>query len=303
MRKFIVSDLHGNGEVYNSIMGYLDNIALTEKVQLYINGDLIDRGIDSFTMLVDVYRRVYGQGKVKIKYLAGNHELMMWQAIRNKAPGENVRAWCNWMCNGGWVIEGELNSVANSKYLYNKFFKFIGNLDIYHAFQEKVLEDKILLVHAQAPKRIKKVCDMKLSDNNRTVEKAVWNRRETKGEKRVYLGKDGYLTIIGHTPVNKKNGFIFDKEDNVFNIDGGCGTYANGIFSYESVPLVEIKDGYIKLIIFNHNNEIVDGYIYDGDMFSMCTRDIEIERAFIDHQYDDCRERQQQLIKKRQEII
>ena len=54
MRKFIVSDLHGNGEVYDSIMAYLENISLSEEVELYINGDLIDRGLDSYRMLEDV---------------------------------------------------------------------------------------------------------------------------------------------------------------------------------------------------------------------------------------------------------
>ena len=109
MRKFIVSDLHGNGEVYNSIIGYLENISLCEDVELYINGDLIDRGIDSFTMLMDVYERINGKGNIKINYLGGNHELMMWQALKERKPGKAVRRWCNWMCNGGWVVEGELD--------------------------------------------------------------------------------------------------------------------------------------------------------------------------------------------------
>ncbi len=85
MRKFIVSDLHGNGEVYNSIIGYLENISLCEEVELYINGDLIDRGIDSFTMLMDVYKRINGNGNIKINYLGGNHELMMWQALKKES--------------------------------------------------------------------------------------------------------------------------------------------------------------------------------------------------------------------------
>ena len=59
MRKFIVSDLHGNGEVYDSIISYLENISLIDKVELYINGDLIDRGIDSMRMLEDVAQYGY----------------------------------------------------------------------------------------------------------------------------------------------------------------------------------------------------------------------------------------------------
>ena len=59
MRKFIVSDLHGNGEVYDSIMAYLENISLIEDVELYINGDLIDRGLDSFRMFEDIIEKDY----------------------------------------------------------------------------------------------------------------------------------------------------------------------------------------------------------------------------------------------------
>ena len=77
MRKFIVSDLHGNGEVYDSIISYLENISLIDKVELYINGDLIDRGIDSMRMLEDVKERCEGKGNIKVHYLGGNHELLM----------------------------------------------------------------------------------------------------------------------------------------------------------------------------------------------------------------------------------
>ena len=39
MRKFIISDIHGLGNVYYSIMNYLDNISKLESLELYINGD------------------------------------------------------------------------------------------------------------------------------------------------------------------------------------------------------------------------------------------------------------------------
>ena len=42
MRKFIISDVHGNGNLYYTIMNYLENISKLDEVTLYINGDLID---------------------------------------------------------------------------------------------------------------------------------------------------------------------------------------------------------------------------------------------------------------------
>ena len=65
MRKFIVSDIHGNGNVYYSIMGYLDNISKEEEIELYINGDLIDRGDYSSEILLDVMKRIK-ENKFKI---------------------------------------------------------------------------------------------------------------------------------------------------------------------------------------------------------------------------------------------
>ena len=58
MRKFIVSDLHGNGNMYNSIIKYLENVNKDDEIMLYINGDLIDRGLDSADMLLDVRKRI-----------------------------------------------------------------------------------------------------------------------------------------------------------------------------------------------------------------------------------------------------
>ena len=112
MRKFIVSDLHGNGEVYDSMMAYLENIALLDDVELYINGDLIDRGLDSYRMLCDVRDRILGKGNIRIHYLGGNHELMMYQALRARKDGKWISPWCDWMMNGGHIIEGELDSFS-----------------------------------------------------------------------------------------------------------------------------------------------------------------------------------------------
>ena len=85
MRNFIVSDLHGNGYVYDSIINFLENERQygCDDITLYFNGDLIDRGINSGSMLVDVFKRINDKELFNIEYLAGNHEAMMYKTYLN----------------------------------------------------------------------------------------------------------------------------------------------------------------------------------------------------------------------------
>lgn len=76
MRKFIISDIHGNGNIYYSIMTYLDNISKKEKIVLYINGDLIDRGYESAEILLDVKKRMESNNFLKILTFNNNNEII-----------------------------------------------------------------------------------------------------------------------------------------------------------------------------------------------------------------------------------
>lgn len=305
MRKFIISDIHGNGEVYDSIIGYLENIALEEDVELYINGDLIDRGFDSFRILEDVLMRIKGMGNIKIHYLAGNHELMMYQALLNKKANRSFTQRSDWILNGGWVIADELDYLDDDRQKCEEYKDFLGNLDIYHKFSEVIDGNQLLLVHAQAPKEVYTPCHMKISDNDRKVYKAVWTRKrmynlfsfvgELAGYKQ--LGKEGYLTIIGHTPVKNDFGFSYDKRENCINIDGGCAGYATGHFEYNRVPLVEVDDEKLTILIFNHNNEIIDGYYMDSVFYKMNHDELDEKRAFLDQTFDHNEEENKKFIK------
>ena len=295
MRKFIVSDLHGNGEVYDSIMGYLENINLVEDVELYINGDLIDRGLSSFNMLEDVKRRIEENNSFNINYLAGNHELLMYRAL-NTSNILRQQAKKDWIYNGGWQIQGMIEMLENkevAKLKENELRNFLGTLKVYHEFDEKINNKKLLLVHAKAPEDIKKVCDLTISDDDSRVYKAVWTRKEKRmntGNTISYnkIGKEGYFTIIGHTPVKKDEGFILDKEENTLNIDGACASYVMGKYSYDKVPLVEVRDDHLEILIFNHNNKIVNGYYHDGEKHIPMTEDeLNNRRIFIEHSYDN----------------
>lgn len=69
MRNFIVSDLHGNGPVYDSIMNYLAN------KQEY--------GNDQITLHIN--------GGFNINYQAGNHELIMYQVCKKLKDNNKIR--------------------------------------------------------------------------------------------------------------------------------------------------------------------------------------------------------------------
>ena len=58
MRNFVISDIHGNGNLYYSVMSHLENVSKMDEVTLFINGDLIDRGLDSGEILLDVIERI-----------------------------------------------------------------------------------------------------------------------------------------------------------------------------------------------------------------------------------------------------
>lgn len=268
MRKFIVSDLHGNGDIYDSIMAYLENVQknTNEDVILYINGDLIDRGEDSARMLIDIKTRIINHIGFKIEYLAGNHELLMYDASLRRIGN-------TWNQNSDWFWEnGGERTAYDLKNLVSleeelEIIKFVSNLKIYHKFKECLNGKPIILVHAKCPKKVEDTCHLKVLDHNLEVEDLLWTRKEDPWTlRRAKVGHKDYFTIIGHTPVDTKTGYIYYKDDNCLNIDGGCAAYALDNLQYDHIPLVEIDDQQDRLIIltFNHDNEIISGHYFSN---------------------------------------
>ena len=283
MRKFIISDLHGNGNVYNSIMAYLEKIYEQEDIILYINGDLIDRGYASYDMLIDIYDRIVNKKGFPIEYLAGNHELLMYQTSLERKNG----CWPKdslWFDNGGsltaYSLEDNLNVEDEEKVIH-----FISNLRIYHKFKEVMDNKQIVLVHAMCPKRVEDVCSLRVKDDTYDIQNMVWIRKEDPYTGiRFNIGNPNYFSIIGHTPVASATGYEYYPKDNVFNIDGGNAAYAKGILTYEHTPLVEIDSINNRLIIltFNNKNEIICGNYFSKGISTPMT-DIELDnyRTFL----------------------
>ena len=311
MRKFIVSDLHGDINTYNAIMGYLENISKYDEVILYINGDLIDRGIYSADMLIDIKNRIENENPFKIEYLAGNHELMMWQAypVYKNGTRWDLHMNTNWGSNGGSItaacLEDELTIDEE-----DQIFHFIKKLKLYHKFEETINDKKIVLAHAACPKNPLDICDLTIEDVANDITNVVdltWSHKEhlitpSMQEKydllwksklnrmtrqmdfNIKLGNDDFFTIIGHTPVENSLGYEFYESDNVLNIDGGEALYWRGYFEFDHSPLVEIDSNNNRLIIltFNHNNEIIYGTYLDSKITYMNNSELENHRKFLD---------------------
>ncbi len=263
MRKFIVSDLHGNGAVYDSIIGYLENLAKdsNEEITLYINGDLIDRGEDSARIFLDVVERIETNKSFKIEYLAGNHELMMYQEALRLGDGS--------LCRSSWYTENGGDATISGLYEYNlpkekidSLINFVSNLKLYHKFEEKIKDKNIVLVHSKCPEVVLDNCDLKIKDNNELVEDLVWARRENYEDR---IGNKDYFTIRGHQALINRYGFYYYSDQNYLVIDGGCAYYAYGDDRYDHVALTEVLDDSLRILTFNNNNEITFGHIFKDD--------------------------------------
>ena len=286
MRKFIISDLHGNGNIYDSVMAYLNNVNKDDEIVLYINGDLIDRGEDSARMLLDVQNRITNNKGFKITFLGGNHELMMYQSyLQIKDDNYSWSRTSDWFIgNGGNVTAYALEDMQTLEESYETI-RFVSNLKIYHKFNETLDDKKIVLSHAMCPYIVKDKCDLKIKDNTFTVENLLWTRRiDLWCFEKNKVGSNDYFTIIGHTPVDKPEGYEYYEDDNAINIDGGCAPYAVGRTNYNHTPLVEIDSNNNRLIIltFNNSNEIIYGnYFESGKSFDIPEYELDNYKKYI----------------------
>ena len=272
-RIFVVSDFHGVGDVYQTITEYLDELALCntdEKIKLIINGDIIDRGENSIEILNDIIdRKDKEKGFFDIEVLAGNHELMMYEALTLQSDEywlhTNELSWFI-PSNGGLYTALEYDDLPKKR--QSKIKLFLSQLELQKSYENMMLDTKgVIVTHAHASKIIKDFRDnyninyrlediaddirstysrrQDMSDKYLEFLYTVWDR---KGDCR-NLGLNNYFTIIGHTPVDNYNGYEYDMFNNVLNIDGGCADLAKGFRRGITVPLVELDFDENRLII------------------------------------------------------
>ncbi|KEI95128.1 serine/threonine protein phosphatase (plasmid) [Clostridium botulinum A2B3 87] len=222
MSKYVMSDLHG---CYNKFIKMLDQIKFKNDDELYILGDILDRGKNPLGILDYIILHK------NITLLKGNHEQMYIDFYENNDISL-------WYYNGGEITHSQIvtKEIGYDKSLYNYFRKLP---------YIKVI-DKFILVHA----------GLSFSDNCNYLsiddfikyqdeDTCLWNR-ENIGKEQKYRD---YTVICGHTPVQSITNNYDDvrilKRYGTIYIDCGCVfEKANG--KVACIRLDDMAEFYIK---------------------------------------------------------
>lgn len=135
MAIYCMSDIHAN---YDLFIKMLDYIKFNEFDELYILGDIFDRGKDAY----HVYKYVMDHDNIHM--LMGNHEHMALTALQFKGVD-----WMLWYHrNGGYyTYESFIKHLGdNEEYINNEIIAFCKQLPLYQEIE--VSNQKYILVHA-----------------------------------------------------------------------------------------------------------------------------------------------------------
>lgn len=219
MSKYVISDVHG---CYDKFLNMLDLINFKEDDELYILGDIFDRGKEPLKILD------YIVGHKNITLLKGNHEKLFEEAFETG----DYRLW---YYNGGQsthskLIEGGLDREQ-------QVYHYIRRLPLI-----KVV-DKFILVHAGLyfPNNYN---DLELDEFIKQQEEEIclWDRSNINFE---WQYKD-YIVISGHTVVKTINNnceSILHKQGHIYIDCGCCFEHINGKLA--CLRLDDMKEFYI----------------------------------------------------------
>ena len=211
---YVMSDIHGCAKAFLKMM---KEISFTDKDELYILGDIVDRGPDFLTVFN------YIQKHPNIHLLMGNHEKMMMEFINAENAKDMVdyrsirHYWTRWASNGGEITYDQYHELDKEK---QREVNDVFNSLLYYKIIE-MNNKKYVLCHAGVI--FNKDLDVKKCiEKNIKSEKIIWMRD-------LYLEHnyvpEPYVVIHGHTPVqylfetNKITKYCNDKK---IDIDCGC---------------------------------------------------------------------------------
>lgn len=212
---YVMSDIHGQYEKYIKM---LDIISFSDDDELYVLGDVIDRGEHPVKILLDMSMRG------NVFPILGNHEMMALSVLRKlcvEITDENfdsgitlddIKALTMWQMDGGDTTLAELKILDNDTKL-----SLIEYLEDFSLYEELTVGGReYLLVHGGIP--LDKV-------NVPLEEQSLGEILTERPDYTVRYFKDKYL-VTGHTPTlnigSEYDGKMYLKNGHIA-IDCGAG--------------------------------------------------------------------------------
>lgn len=190
MATYVMSDVHGLKEKYDRM---IQELPLRDEDELYVLGDVIDRGNDGIDILLDIMERK------NVHMVLGNHEYMMIQYYQAEMEGkfelyDKLVIEERWQRNRGDVTKAKFNRLPRKKQL--QVLDYLKSLPL--AYESLMVNGQCYyLVHGHpVPLLHKEIVTMEdLKDTTLKVDYFIWDR--------VY-DKAAFFTdrcvVFGHTP-------------------------------------------------------------------------------------------------------
>ena len=228
-RIFVISDLHGNYELF---LKFIEKVNL-QKDDLLINlGDSCDRGIQSYELYLK-YDEMIKQG-YNVLHILGNHEDMLLTTVNTLDYDKMI----HWFINGGKKTIESFKRVTGLS--IENFFDLEKNkflIDFLSSFPTLIISNKSIFTHA--------AYNPNLPPEKQEEYFLIWNRENFWDR-----NKTGKAIYFGHTPSRKEDHTIVYYPNNCTCID--LGTYR-----YNKMGGIEIKskkEYYIEILYQGDNN-------------------------------------------------
>lgn len=215
MATYVISDIHG---CYREFMELLDKIELSQEDELYVLGDVMDRGPEPIRLMQDLMARP------NVVCIAGNHDLTMLLALRPLTvelteesaahlQPVDLQNLLNWQMDGGDVTLKQFTALSKEE--REDMLSFIEDFSIYEDIS--VNGKQYILAHGGIENFSP---DKPLEEYD--IADFVFARADY--SKRYFEDKNIFL-VTGHTPTplirEDKQPLIFEGNGHIA-IDCGC---------------------------------------------------------------------------------
>ena len=176
-RVFVISDVHGYQEAFFALLAQAQ---FNEQDQLYLLGDVVDRGPDGVSLLQ------YLMNQPNMQLLLGNHEELMLRALKDEWGWFEV-----WIQNGGASTYAAFNALAPQE--QRSLLDFLEERPLYQLLSLE--QGDFLLVHAGI--RPLPEGDVEQQLNVQTRDDLLWIREAFLRQSLAHLP---FTVVHGHTP-------------------------------------------------------------------------------------------------------